>query len=120
MSYINDRVINLAAAATNAGKSICLLEDNCPNVSFVISYGAIVGVIKVWISNDLRARANHPDYASAVWYDATSEYTLFTDPAGVAGTIYIGLSDVGVGFIRLAYTHTSGTGVLYAWISAHD
>ena len=115
--FFEDTIIDLAVAETVVGPSIPLGAENYKNFSFIATFGDITGAFKVEISNDRRANPYHPDYASARWYDATAEYTSFTQPAGSAGTAYIPFCDGGVGYIRLTYTHSAGEGVLY--VDAH-
>lgn len=112
--------ISLAVAANNAGVSIPIGPDRLSNMSYTIYHGAIVGTFAFYVSNDPRASASHADHANADWYNATSEYTSIVQPAGVAGSLYVPFTDIGVAFVKLAYTHTSGTGVLRAHFNGNS
>lgn len=104
-------------AATFTGYWMPIFADACAGCSFAVHYGAVVGTWKVEVSNDPRCYANHPDLASAKTVDITSALSI-TNPAGVAGNDIIVIGNLRVGYVRLSYTHTSGTDTMETYFCA--
>jgi hypothetical protein len=119
MSFLNVPAISLATAATNAGVSIWLGPDNITRLSIHGEHGAVTGTLKVETSNDPRARPDHPDYASSLWQDSTTDFGL-TTPAGGAADFNVPFDNVNFEFLRISYTHAAGTGTLYIWVSGRS
>lgn len=119
MSFLNVPALSLSASATNAGVSIWLAPDNITRLSIHSECGICTGTFKVETSNDPRARADHPDYSSSVWEDSTSDFGL-ADPAGGAADFNVPFDNVNFEFLRISYTHSSGSGSLYVWVSGRS
>jgi len=109
------KCIYASAAATANSGSICLRDESVSRIDIHAEYGDITGTWKVEVSSDPRARAGHPDYTSSVWDDKTTEFAL-TDPAGSAADFAEEFDNANYGFIRITYTHSAGTGLLYLWV----
>jgi len=102
---------NEAAAATFT-KYFKPSLDACSGVSFQLVFGAIVGTVAIYISNDSRAQSDMDNgTTTADWTDITSSLTAIGigNPAGVAGSTLWNIGNLRTAFLKFVYTHGSGT-----------
>lgn len=115
------KYMTLAAGATTTGGTIWLHPDNISLINFTTKTGGtLTGTFTVEASNDPRARQTSGDTANAEWTDITSTMTGIVNPAaGVSESIAYRTS-VPFAFVRLVYTHTSGTGAVDVWFAGQS
>ena len=113
--------MNLTVGATTTGGPLGPLSVDCVEgfSMTVITTGTLTGVFRFYRSNDPRARQDHPQRASAVWQEFTSDVSaLISNPAGGAAQFTVDVSDFRSDYVRMDYVHTSGTGTVQAFFTA--
>lgn len=114
------RYLAQTAGATATGRTLWLAPDGCNGWSMTVKTGVVTGAFTFQKSNDPRARPDSGETSSAVWDDFTADVaSQISNPAGGAVQFDVDVSDFRAHFLRMTYTHTSGTGAVDAYFSAH-
>jgi hypothetical protein len=123
MGYLAMPYLALTAGATTTGGAIWLAPDNVSGWSMtVVTTGTLTGTFRFYRSDDPRARpdSSAADRAAAVWTEFTADVaTSISNPGGGAVQFSVMVSDFRSAFMRMDYTHTSGTGTVMAYFSGH-
>jgi hypothetical protein len=112
----------VAANATTKSWIVRPGVDGITRIFFHIVFGAVTGTLTVFMSSDPRAGEEMSDGTnhSADWLEITASITMIGtgNPVGSAGATGINVSDIGAEFVKLTYTHSSGTAAMRVYYSA--
>lgn len=114
--------MNLAAGATTTGGAYGPLSvDGVEGFSAtVITTGTLTGAFRFYRSNDPRARQDHFERSSAVWQEFTTDVSaMISNPAGAAAQFTVDVSDFRSDYLRIDYTHTSGSGTVKIFLTCN-
>jgi len=114
--------MNLAAGATTTGGAIGpLTADYVEDFSAtVITTGTLTGAFRFYRSNDPRARSDNADRANAKWQEFTADVSaMISNPAGSTTQFTVDVSDFRSDYLRIDYTHTSGSGTVQIYLTCN-
>ena len=114
--------MNLSSGVTTTGGAIGpLTADRCTGFSATVNTtGTLTGTFKFYLSNDPRARQDRSsaDRAAAVWTEFTTDVSsMITNPSGGTTSFTVNVSDFRAEYLRVDYTHTSGSGTVQIYVT---
>jgi hypothetical protein len=117
------KYMTLAAGATTTGGPIWLAPDSINNWQMSVVTGTLTGTFTFETSNDPRARqtASATDQAAAKWTDITATLTQGISNPSASAVDFVAINKATIpwagSFLRMKYTHTSGSGSVDAYFT---